>query len=122
MSRDVDFIENMTMNQEKVFQENLLKNSPFISSLPTNENQTNELANGDVVREENVPDGDMEAQRHQHGVLDDDVIDDLEDDHESIDDHGEDSHGATNDHGEDSHGATNDHGEDSHEAYHEEED
>ena len=117
MSRDVDFIENMTMNQEEVFQENLFKNSPFTSFLPTNENQTNELANGDVVGEENVPDGDMEAQRHQHVVLNHDVIDDLEDDHESIDVHGEDSYGSINDHG-----LINDHGEDPHEAYHEEED
>ena len=36
MSKDVDFIENMTMNQEEVFQENLFKNSPFIGFLPTN--------------------------------------------------------------------------------------
>ena len=65
------------------------------------------MANGDIVGEENVPDGDMEAQIHQHGVLDHDVIDD----------HDEDSHGATNEYG-----AINDHGEDPHETYHEEED
>ena len=75
------------------------------------------MANEDVVGEENVPDGDMEAQRHQHGVLNHNVIDDLEDDHESIDVHGEDSYRAINDHG-----VINDHGEDPHEAYHEDED
>ena len=63
------------------------------------------MVNGDIVREKNESDGDMEAQRHQHGVLDHDVIDDLEDDHD-----------------EDSHGVTNDYGEDPYEAYHEEED
>ena len=115
MNRDVDFIKNMTMNQDEVFQENLFKNSPFTGFLPTNENQTNELANEDVVREKNIPHSDMEA--HQHGVLNHDVIDDLEDDHESIDVHGEDSYGVISDHG-----VINDHGENSHEAYYEEED
>ena len=75
------------------------------------------MANEDVVGEENVQDGNIKAQRHQHGVLDHNVIDDLEDDHESIDDHGGDSYGTTNDHG-----AINNHGKDPHEAYHEEKD
>ena len=43
------------------------------------------------------------------------MIDNHEDDHESIDVHGEDLYGAINDHG-----IINDHGEDPHEAYHEE--